>query len=106
MLVAGALALFVLSTAEGIRGEHGDWTTFGWSLVALLLAGLGFLWQDRAYRRTGLGLFSLAVIRVAAVDTLKLPEVYRVLAYLCLGISLIAVSFLYSRFRTQLRRWL
>jgi hypothetical protein len=97
----------VLLGAAALSPElRGYWTTAGWSVTALVFAGLGFLWRDPTYRRTGLGLFGLSLARLAIIDTAGLEPFYRILAYLSLGVCLLAVSFLYTRFREELKRWL
>jgi hypothetical protein len=85
---------------------RGSWTTAGWSGVALALMILGFLWRDRIYRRLALGLFCLTLVRIFFVDVPGLEIFYRMLAFLALGVSMIAVSFLYSRYREHFERWL
>lgn len=85
---------------------QGYWTTVGWSLPALVLIILGFLWKERTYRRTALVIFALAISRVMLVDVAQLEAFYRMAAFLCLGVCLIAVSFLYSRFRKTIQQWL
>ena len=79
-------------------------TTVGWSITALVLAGLGFLFADQTYRRVGLALFLLSVLRVATIDVAQAEPIYRILAFMCLGACLVVVSFLYSRIRNLVRQ--
>ncbi len=99
---AAVTVLHVLITAEGIRST---WTTLGWSVAGLVLMSLGFLWKSRAYRLSALGVFCLAIARIAVVDIVRLSPGPRILAFLGLGASLILVSFFYARFRRQFERW-
>jgi hypothetical protein len=101
--VAGLVGLVGLTLGPELAGV---WTTVGWSLLALVLIGLGFLWRDRIYRRTALVVFVLAILRLAILDVTRLEVYYRMLAFLCLGASMVAVSFLYSRYREHITRWL
>jgi uncharacterized membrane protein len=82
-----------------------QWRTFGWSIGGLTLMGLGFLWNERDYRRTGLGVFVLSLLSLS-IDILQLELVYRMMAFMSLGACMLAVSYLYSRYRERLQRWL
>ncbi|MDY7095226.1 MAG: DUF2339 domain-containing protein [Acidobacteriota bacterium] len=101
--VAALVGLVGLTLGPELAGV---WTTAGWSLLALVLIGLGFLWRDRIYRRTALAVFALAILRLAILDVTRLETYYQMLAFLCLGASMVAVSFLYSRYREHITRWL
>lgn len=101
--VAALVALVGLSVGPELAGV---WTTAGWSLLALALIVLGFVWRDRIHRRTALAVFALAILRLAVLDVARLEIYYRMLAFLCLGASMVVVSFLYSRYREHIARWL
>lgn len=104
LVVASALALlYVLLMDNTVRGY---WTTSGWSLVALTFVAVGFLFKNSTYRRTGLAVVGLTVLRVVFVDIAKAEPFYRIVAFMCLGVSLVTVSFLYSRFKEKINRWL
>ena len=45
-------------------------------------------------------------LRVAIVDVAELGLFYRMLAFLTLGVCLLAVSFLYAKYADDLQRWL
>ncbi|MFB3787039.1 MAG: DUF2339 domain-containing protein [bacterium] len=100
---AGAWMLFVLSYSEVLRGY---WTSVGWTLLALSLLVLGFVWKGKSYRRVAMAVFVLAIGRVFLIDVAQLETFYRMVAFMCLGITLILVSFLYARMRRQIREWL
>ncbi len=103
VVTSAGLMLLTLYLSKELEGS---WTTFGWSIVALAFAGLGFLWKDRNYRRTGLAVFGLTLVRAVLVDVQELEIFYRMLAFLCLGGCLLAVSFLYTKFREEIGKWL
>jgi len=100
---AGAWMLAVLSYSDVLRGY---WTSVGWTLLALALLVLGFVWKGKSYRRVAMAVFTLAIGRVFLIDVAQLETFYRMVAFLCLGITLILVSFLYARMRRQIREWL
>src|SRR6185295_10280643 len=58
--VAAAAGLLLLSLTNSPE-LAGSLTTFGWSITALALTALGFLWKDRNYRRVGLAVFGLSL---------------------------------------------
>jgi hypothetical protein len=101
--LSGLIMLGALLFDSDVRGL---WTSSGWSIVALVLVGLGFLFTDRTYRRVGLAVFLLTVVRVVTIDVAQAQPIYRILAFMCLGACLVAVSFLYTRLKDQVSRWL
>ncbi len=106
LVLVVSLAAILLSVFYFSPTLRGSWTTAGWSGIALLLMIGGFLWRDRIYRRVALALFCVTVVRLFFVDVPGLEIFYRMLAFLALGVSMIAVSFLYSRFKEHFARWL
>ncbi len=103
--VLGAAGILLLGIAQAPELE-GSWTTLGWSVAAFGFTGLGFLLKDKTYRRTGLGVFGATLVRVLLVDVARLETFYRMLAFLSLGASLLVLSFLYTKFRDEIRKWI
>lgn len=100
-MIVLVLTVFECSEFFGTR-----WTTAGWTLTGLLLMGLGFWWRSGLYRRSAMILLIFCIARIFLVDTAGLSLGYKTLAYAALGLCLVAVSFLYSRFYGQVRKWL
>ncbi|HTG39409.1 DUF2339 domain-containing protein [Sphingomonas sp.] len=101
MLVA-ALAL-VRQAAHGtiLTGPVGTGENWGYSAVMLLLA-LGWLWRGlaggaRDLRFAGLGLAMLVALKVFTIDV-ALEGLLRVVSLLGIGVTLIAISWAYTRF--------
>jgi len=106
LVLAGSAAALAL-WAVPVAAEFGaTWRTAGWSLVAATTLALGFAWRTAAYRRVGLVAFALSLARVFVVDVRSLPTGAQTLAFLALGLSLVAVAWLYARFAGEIRRWL
>jgi len=103
--VIGAAAI-LLYAAYVSRELTGLWTTVCWSGVALVFATLGFAWRESMYRRVGLIVFAASILRIAIVDIRDLEIAYRMLAFFGLGASLLAVSFLYTKYRDEIRKWI
>ncbi len=108
----GALALlFLLVTLEVTQAFHGTylddepatvaekyaysaaWLLFG---TGLLVAGIAR--RGRFLRYASLAVMSLTVGKVFLFDTAHLTDLYRVLSFLGLGLSLLLLAFLYQRF--------
>ncbi len=75
---------------------------YSYSLLWLLLGGgllyIGTLKQDKSLRISSLLIILLVVAKVFLYDTSELQGLYRVFSFLGLGISLIGISYFYSRF--------
>jgi uncharacterized membrane protein len=72
--------------------------------VALLFAG--FPLRERCMRLSGLGLLLVCVLKLFVYDFRHLEMPFRVLSFILLGLILIGVSFVYSRFRERVSRYL
>jgi hypothetical protein len=102
-----AIATLVTMVALVRAPEVGaSWTTVGWSLVAVTTLVIGFAWRSGTYRRAGLAVFGVSLVRVVLVDVPSLPTGSQMVAFLILGVSLVAVAWLYARFGKEVRRWL
>ena len=67
-------------------------------LYGLVLLMLGIRSGGRLLRYASLAVMMLAVAKVFLYDTRNLGDLYRVLSYLGLGVSLFALAWLYQRF--------
>ena len=73
------------------------------AVAAFLVA----LWlRERTFRLSALALLLGAVGRIVVLDVWRLDQQGRYLAFIGLGLALLAVSFLYSRYRTRLQEFL
>ncbi len=82
------------------------WTTAAWAIYAALVMIMGFVYRRASFRRIALGVLALCTARVLVVDIRNLETIYQAFALLVLGLCLVAIAWLYSRFSSQLRRWL
>jgi len=102
-----AMAAIVMVVGFDLSREvRGSWTTAGWSQLGLVMMLAGFLWREKAYRRTALGVFALALTRLLVFDIRHLETLYIMIALASLGVCLVAVSFLYGRYKEEIHRWL
>jgi uncharacterized membrane protein len=104
-LVVSATGLAFVSVSQSdLLGPA--WTTAGWSLTAAVVMVLGFTLRAAVYRRVALAAFALTLLRVFTVDVQGLSSGGQTVAFLTLGLLLVAVYWLYARFSDQLRKWL
>jgi len=64
---------------------------------------LGFVAGSKLHRLLGIGLFGVALAKLALVDVWSLERVYQIVVLVTLGASLLAGGFLYARFRERIR---
>ncbi|HYP15460.1 MAG TPA: DUF2339 domain-containing protein [Bryobacteraceae bacterium] len=76
----------------------------GGQAAALLAAG--FALRERVLRVSGLVLFLVCIAKLFFYDLNSLDTLSRILSFIVLGIMLIAASWVYTRFREQIRRLL
>ncbi len=84
----------------------GAMLTVAWGLegVALLIAG--FPLRDRILRLSGLSLFLICILKLFFYDLRQLETFYRILSFIVLGLILVSVSWVYTRFRERIQRYL
>jgi len=59
--------------------------------------------RSRPVRLAGLGLLSIPIGKVFVYDVFALEQVYRIIAFVGLGLLLIASGYLYQRYRETIR---
>lgn len=100
----GASAL--LAAALIYQEVSGSMLTIAWGMEALVLLGVGFTFRERAARLQGLGLFLVCVLKLFLYDLRNLDTPFRILSFIALGLILLGVSWIYTRFRAQLQKLL
>lgn len=78
--------------------------TVAWGLLGLSLLGCGFAARDRNLRLEGLALLLICILKLFVYDLRNLETIYRILSFVALGLILLSVSWIYSRFRDQVER--
>ena len=80
--------------------------TVAWGMegVALMLAG--FSLRERAMRLSGLTLLAVCIGKLFFHDLRHLDTPHRILSFILLGLFLLGVSWIYTRFRDAIRRYL
>jgi len=106
ILVTGlALWTFVSRWVVLTSGAH-FLLTVSWAVLAAGLFAAGFVWRERMHRWLGLGILACAVGRVFLSDVWKLETIYRIFSFMALGVVLLALGFIYTKYQDKIRQWL
>jgi uncharacterized membrane protein len=99
-------SIFVCSTAELALVLHyfapkmlAGGISILWSIYALAMVSSGIRWREKELRIIGLLLFLIVVVKVFFFDMGLLDTLYRVGAFIVLGLLIIGGSFVYLRCR-------
>jgi uncharacterized membrane protein len=84
----------------------GGMLTMAWGVEALALLAAGFPLRDRVQRISGLFLFLVCVLKLFLYDLRQLETINRILSFIVLGVILVSVSWIYTRFRDRIQRYL
>lgn len=116
--IAGGALVFALAyvTLEIRRFYHGPVLLYGpttsaeqytysigWLAFGVALLGVGILVNSERARLASAAVIALTILKAFAVDVWTLTGVYRALSFMCLGVVLVAIGWLYQRilFRRQ-----
>jgi len=80
--------------------------TIGWSLLGLGAFLFALVVGERSFRLAGLALLLISVAKILLMDVWALSPSDRYTTLIILGLALVTVSFLYTRFSTVIRRYL
>jgi Predicted membrane protein (DUF2339) len=90
-----------------LYGEvSGSLFTVAWGLEGLALLACGFAFRERILRLQGLALLLACILKLFVYDLRNLETLYRILSFVALGLILLAVSWIYTRFRDHIRKLL
>jgi uncharacterized membrane protein len=99
------LPLILITVLLYVQLEAGK-ITMGWVALGVLTFLFALTVGQRSYRLAGLGLLLLGVAKVLAWDVWHAPPTQRYLTLIVMGAALLLVSFLYSRYRETLLKFL
>lgn len=88
------------------HAASGGMLTVGWSFEGIGLLLFGFAIKQRTLRLTGLAVLLGCIAKAFLFDLANLDTIYRIASFIGLGLILLAVSWIYTRFRDQLQRYL
>lgn len=84
----------------------GSVLTVAWGVQAVALLAAGFALRDRVLRLSGLALFLICTLKLFFWDLRNLETLPRIVSFIALGLLLVAVSWVYTRFRDQVQKFL
>ena len=99
---AQAILLFGFIWVEA----SGTLLTVWLSVLGLGMVALGFLFKERVARLTGLGILSACILKLFFYDLRGLTGLSRVASFIALGLVLVLVSFVYTRFKERMEKFL
>jgi uncharacterized membrane protein len=105
--IAALALLFLFATLElndvlahYLDGMRAGGISILWSLFALSFIVGGIKGRIPALRYTGLGLFAIVAVKIFFVDLARVEDqLYRIIAFLLLGVLILCGSYIYLRFR-------
>lgn len=97
---------FILMTALLAVELPSGMVTLAWGIEAFAIFALALWMKERSYRLSALSLLLLCVLKVVVRDVWGLAPRDRYLTFIVLGLALLAVSYLYTRYREVVRQYL
>lgn len=95
--------MMLIALAVKLSSGH---ITIAWSLLGLGTFLFALVVGERSFRLAGLVLLLISVAKILLMDVWKLSTPDKFTTLIILGIALIAVSFLYTRFGATIRKYL
>jgi hypothetical protein len=88
------------------REVSGSGRTVAWGIQGLALLASGFPLRDRVLRVSGLVLLLFCILKLFIYDLSYLDTLPRIFSFIVLGLILVGVSWIYTRFREYVQRFL
>lgn len=104
VLAVGMLFLFTTLELNTFLHSYLEELRYGgisilWSIYALVFVLVGIRRNVRGLRYVGLLLFAIVAAKVFFVDLSQLDQIYRIVAFIILGVIVLSGSFLYLQYR-------
>jgi len=103
LLFFSPLLLVTIMLAREMRAGM---ITITWSALGVGVFLIALLVRERSYRLAGLGLLLLGVGKILFIDIWKLAPRDRYVTLIVMGVALLLVSFLYTRYREKILKFL
>ena len=84
----------------------GNMRTVAWGIQGVALLASGFPLRDRVLRLSGLGLLLACILKLFVWDLRHLDTLPRIFSFILLGLFLVGVSWIYTRFRERVAQFL
>lgn len=99
------IAIGLLTVLLGLEMRHGM-VTLSWGLEGVAVFLLALWLGERSFRLTGISLLLLCVGKILVDDVWRLNQRDKYLTFIGLGVALILVSYLWTRYQERIRRYL
>jgi uncharacterized membrane protein len=100
------LATAALTAALIWHEVSGSMLTIAWGLEGVALLAAGFPLRERILRLSGLAVLMICIGKLFVWDLRNLDTLPRIFSFVILGALLVAVSWIYTRFRETVQRYL
>ena len=97
------LIWLVLSLEVDAIGQ-GFYLTASWTLLGALVFTAGWFLRERIYRLMSLALITAALARLLVVEVWTLESIGRIITFILIGVVLLSLGFVYTRYQDKLRR--
>jgi uncharacterized membrane protein len=94
------------TAAVALRNAQNLSLTVLWAVYAVILLVIGIVKRWRLVRLGALALLAISIIKVFVYDVFALERVYRIVAFVGLGLLLIISAYLYQRYSKSIRGFL
>lgn len=84
---------------SSLRNRSSIYLSIFWLFYAIALILIGFTGRYKLVRLGGIALLSLSILKLFFYDLWSLGTLYRIISSICLGIVLLAISFLYQKYK-------
>ena len=105
LIVIGLLLLWWVLSSDVKIWAQGFYLTVTWSLFAFATFGAGWTLKERTYRLASLAILGATLMRVLVIDVWALDQVARIWSFIVIGVVLMALGYVYSRFQENLKRY-
>jgi uncharacterized membrane protein len=95
-----------LMTGRALRSAQNLSLTALWAVYAVILLVIGIAKRWRLVRLGALGLLAVSIVKVFVYDVWVLERVYRIIAFVGLGVLLLVSAYLYQRYSQAIRGFL
>jgi len=79
------------------------WISVGWIFLALILTIIGFMFNKKYLRMQGIIILFISIFKVFVYDIRELEVIYRTISYIVLGIILLLISFIYTKYKDKIK---
>ena len=83
---------------------QGFYLIISWTFLGLLVFAVGWFLRERIYRLLSLVVVASALVRLLAIEVWGLEPIARIITFILIGVVLLSLGFIYTRYQDKLRR--